>query len=132
MSQHGRGAIATVAERAEVERLRGEGVSIRRIAVEVFGDARYRGRVERILHKPAASVAGLVPLAADPVLEDVDFSELGTIALTRLLLERRLALWAASGKAPSLTELKALLEVERRLRAFESVERLNRVARELR
>ena len=33
----------------KVVRLRGEGWSVRAIAAEVFGEARYRGRVERIL-----------------------------------------------------------------------------------
>lgn len=131
MSQHGQGAVASPAQRAEVERLRGDGGSIRGIAVEVFGDARYRGRVERILAKPARSAAGSLSLPADPLLEDVDFSALGTTELTRLLVERRLAWWAASGKAPPMSELKVLLDVERRLQAFEQVERLNRLHREM-
>lgn len=130
MSQHGQGAIATPTQRAEVERLRGEGGSIRGIAVEVFGDGRYRGRVERILAKPTRSATGSLPLMADPRLEDVDFSALGTTELTRLLVQRKLASWAASGKAPPLTELKILLDLERRLQAFEQVERLKRLHRE--
>jgi hypothetical protein len=119
MSQRGQGAVATAAQRTEVERLRGEGVSIRLIAARVFGDARYRGRVERIL----ASPSGFVPLAADPILDGVDVSALGTTELTRLLVERKLALWALSGKAPPMSELKSLLDVERRLQSFEQVER---------
>lgn len=118
-------------ERAEVERLAAEGVSVRGIAAEVFGDARYRGRVERILHKPATS-ATAAPLVADPLLEGIDVTELGTVRSTRLLLERLLASWVSSGETPSATELKTLLELERRLQAFESVERLNRLHRELR
>lgn len=132
MSQYGQGAIATPAQRAEVERLRGEGGSIRGIAVEVFGDARYRGRVERILAKPARSATGALPLTADPLLEDIDFSTLGTTELTRLLVERKLVSWAASGKAPPMSELRILLDVERRLQAFEQLERSTRLHRKTR
>ena len=96
---------------------------MRRIAAQVFGDARFRGRVERILRRPAAEpvdVAG----AIDPALEGVDLTELGTTALIRLLFERRLAWLAASGKAPSFSELRCLLEVQRRLETAEAVEQL--------
>ena len=123
MSQFGRGAKATAAQRAEVERLAAEGVSVRQIAAQVFGDARFRGRVERILHRPAAEpVAVRLPL--EPALEGIDPLELGTDALIRLLFERRLAWLAASGKAPSFSELRALLEVQRRLAAAEALEQL--------
>src|SRR5713101_5426842 len=122
MSQRGRGAKATLAERAEVERLAAAGGSVRGIAAEVFGDARYRGRVERILGKPVGSATG-APLVADPLLEGVDVTELGTVPSTRFLLERLLASWVSGGKTPSASELKTLLELERRLQAFESVER---------
>jgi hypothetical protein len=44
-----RRSLATAAERLEVERLRDLGTPIRRVAELVFGDARYRGRVERIM-----------------------------------------------------------------------------------
>jgi hypothetical protein len=40
---------STPAQRAEVVRMREAGWSIRKIAAEVFGDPRFRGRVERIL-----------------------------------------------------------------------------------
>ena len=39
------------AEREGVRQLAADGLSIRRIAAVVFGDARYRGRVERILRR---------------------------------------------------------------------------------
>jgi hypothetical protein len=123
MSQFGRGAKATAAQRAEVERLAAEGVSVRQIAAQVFGDARFRGRVERILHRPAAEpVAVALPL--EPMLEGIDPLELGTTALIRLLFERRLAWLAANGKAPSFRELHSLLEVQRRLAAAEAAEQL--------
>ena len=128
MSQFGRGAKATAAQRAEVERLAAEGVSVRQIAVRGFGDARFRGRVERILHRPASEpVAVALPL--EPELEGIDPLELGTNALIRLLFERRLAWLAATGKAPSFGELRSMLEVQRRLEAAEQLERLRPAAR---
>jgi hypothetical protein len=123
MNQFGRGAKATAAQRAEVERLAAEGVSVRQIAVRVFGDARFRGRVERILHRPAGEPVA-VSLPLEPELEGIDPLELGTNALIRLLFERRLAWLAATGKAPSFSELRSMLEVQRRLDAAEALERL--------
>src|ERR671927_1916724 len=100
MSQFGRGAKATAAQRAEVERLAAEGVSVRRIAVQVFGDARFRGRVERILHRPASEPVA-VALPMEPELEGIDPLELGTNALIRLLFERRLCRWPSGGAPPT-------------------------------
>jgi hypothetical protein len=123
MGRFGRGARATAGQRAEAERLAAEGVSVRRIAAQVFGDARFRGRVERILRRPSAEPVA-VAVATDPALEGVDLAELGTTALIRLLFERRLAWLATSGKAPSLSELRSLLEVQRQLEAAEALEQL--------
>jgi hypothetical protein len=75
------------------ERLAAEGVSVRRIAAEVFGDSRFWGRVERIL-RPRAAPEPLQP--ADPALAELDLSEFDWTALLRLLFKRRLAFWAAS------------------------------------
>jgi hypothetical protein len=47
MSRFGRGAKATAAQRAEVKRLAADGMSVRKIAAAVFGDARDRGRVDQ-------------------------------------------------------------------------------------
>jgi hypothetical protein len=124
MSKFGRGAKATAAQRAEVERLAAEGVSVRRMAAQVFGDARFRGRVERILHRPAAEPVAAASLPLEPALDGIDPLELGTNALIRLLFERRLTWLAASGKAPSFSELRSLLEVQRRLAAAEALEQL--------
>jgi hypothetical protein len=123
MNQFGRGAKATAAQRAEVERLAAEGASVRQIAAQVFGDARFRGRVERILHRPASEPVA-VSLPLEPELEGIDPLELGTNALIRLLFERRLAWLAATGKAPSFSELRSMLEVQRRLDAAEALEQL--------
>jgi hypothetical protein len=62
MGQSGRSRVATEAERAEVRRLAAEQASVRQIAEQVFGDRRFRGRVERILQTPAdreEAVAGV-------------------------------------------------------------------------
>jgi hypothetical protein len=124
MSSNGRRRKATAAQRAEVERLAAEGLSIRRIAAEVFGDARLRGRVERILGAPAASSATqAVPVTTNTALEGVDVSTMSTPALVRLLARRRLEELAASGETPSLTELRSLLDLERRYISFETLER---------
>jgi hypothetical protein len=123
MSQLGRGAKATAAQRAEVERLAAEGMPVRRIVAAVFGDVRFRGRVERILRQPSEGNALPNASLTDPALEGVDVSELEGTALIRLLFERRLAWWTASGQAPSMNELRNSLDVQRRLEAAEAVER---------
>ena len=80
-------------------------MSVRRIAAAVFGDARFRGRVERILRRPPEVTPLTDPSLADPALEGIDLGELEWTALIRLLFERRLAWLAASGEAPSMNEL---------------------------
>jgi hypothetical protein len=120
MSKYGEGAKATTAERAEVVRLREDGWSIRRIAAEVFGDVRYRGRVERILHHRQDPP----PRFAEQE-ERLDLTGLlDTTALLRVLQGRRLARWGASDEAPSMNELRNLVRVERDLLAMEEHQRL--------
>ena len=123
MSQHGRGGKATAAQRAEVRRPRAAGVSVRQIAARVFGDAAYRARVERILRAPVPARAPTLPPGANPSLENVDFSALGETPSVRLLFERTLRSWAESGRVPSMSELRSMLEVQRRLEAVEFIER---------
>jgi IS30 family transposase len=43
--------VSTASERVEVERLLAEGMPIRAVAEQVFGEARFRGRVERIVER---------------------------------------------------------------------------------
>ena len=130
MSSTGRRKKATAAQRAEVTRLAAEGLSIRQIAVEMFGDKRFRGRVERILATPVtASVTSAVPMSTDAALEAVDIASMETPTLIRLLVRRRLEALAASGEEPSLTELRSLLDLERRLMAFDELERARARAR---
>lgn len=75
-------------ERSEVLLLRQEGRSIRAIAAEVFGDVRYRGRVERIL---ASGEGATASLGSEPVSLD----SLATVEAIRVLYERRLAMLIA-------------------------------------
>jgi hypothetical protein len=122
MSSTGRRKKATAAQHAEVRRLAAEGLSIRKIAGEVFGDARLRGRVERILGAPAATPT--LNGSIDTALEGVDLSNMDTLTLVRLLARRRLEELAVSGEIPSLTELRSMLDLERRFLSFESFERM--------
>jgi hypothetical protein len=108
---YGRGAKATSAQRAEVVRLSGEGWSVRGIAREVFGDPRFRGRVERILRGKR------VPSAAVPPVGELNLEELTSIEQIKLLFERRLALLMSGVVAPSMSELEKLLQVEQQLAA---------------
>lgn len=122
MGSTGRRRKATAAQQAEVKRLAAEGLSIRKIAGEVFGDARLRGRVERILSAPAATPTASGSI--DAALEGVDLSNMDTLALVRLLARRRMEELVVSGEIPSLTELRSLLDLEQRLLSFESFERM--------
>jgi hypothetical protein len=110
---------ATGREQEEVRRLREAGVSIRRIAEQVFGDRRYRGRVERILQRPVEPGPD-----AERSLEEIDLDRIDSAALLRLLFERRLRSWALSGRAPSMSELRTALDVRRQLETLESLERI--------
>jgi hypothetical protein len=109
-----------------VRRLAREGVAVREIARRVFGDVRLRGRVERIIKQDRDDgEAGSGSRVAD--VAEVEVSELSGHELVRLLLQRRLAWLAESGKAPPARELRDLLEVERRLQAVEALEQLRQL-----
>jgi hypothetical protein len=123
------------AERAEVERLANEGLSVRQIAAEVFGHARFRGRVERILRRPAVESETTHASRSELPRPDVpnELDGLGTTELLRVLFERRLARLAASEEPPSLNELRNLLDVYRQLETrerFEQTQALTRNRRE--
>jgi hypothetical protein len=126
----GRNTKSTLAQRAEVVRLAAAGVSVRAIAAEVFGEVRFRGRVERILAVPVsvpdeASAGSKSEGGVRP--EAFDFTGLSHGAAIRLLFERRLADLGESGEAPSVTEVRGLLDVLRRLEALEAVERIKAI-----
>ena len=77
-----------------MRRLAAEGLSIRKIAGEVFGDTRLRGRVERILRAPTPTQTRSGSIAAD--LKGLDLSNMDTLTLVRLLARRGLE--GAGGK----------------------------------
>ena len=107
----------------EVVRLRGEGLSVRAIAAEVFGEARYRGRVERIL----AGRGDRVVVTGEVDARGLDGLE--PVAAIRMLFERRLAVLVSGEVAPSMNEVQRLLEVSRRLDALAQLERMNELTR---
>ena len=117
-----RNRVATAAQCAEVERLSQQGASVRTVARQVFGDVRYRGRVERILR--AADPANPFETAHvdDPAGSGTPAE---TVPAVRTALSRYAARVERGELQPSLAELLKLLDLERRLRAFESLERMN-------
>ena len=117
MDNEGRPGKASAAQRSEVARLAAEGVSVRVIALRVFGDARFRGRVERILRLPSA------PEPIEPAVL-ADLSDLSPADALSLLYDRRLAYLNGLPDGPSMAELCKFAEVSRRLIGLRSYERL--------
>ncbi|MDX6413665.1 MAG: hypothetical protein QOH23_1075 [Gaiellaceae bacterium] len=122
MGDGGRNRVATAAQCAEVERLSRQGASVRAVAKQVFGDVRYRGRVERILHAAVPSNR-LEAAHVDDLAGSAPPAE--TVPAVRAALSRYSARVERGELQPSLAELLKLLDLERRLRAFESLERMN-------
>jgi hypothetical protein len=118
----GRNRVATAAQCAEVERLSQQGVSVRAVAKQVFGDVRYRGRVERILREPVPSNR-LEAAHVDDLARSGPPAE--TVPAVRAALSRYAARVERGELQPSLAELLKLLDLERRLLAFDLLERMN-------
>ncbi len=119
-------------QRQEVLRRVAAGESNRRIAAEVFGDARYRGRVERIRWAATrAARSGEPPLTpiehtlddAAPPADPAYWHEL--VAHGRRGLKERLA----RGENLSLRQLDTLLSLEVRVAKLETFERLQDMTR---
>jgi hypothetical protein len=127
----GRPAKATAAQRAEVKRLAAERTPIRAIAEQVFGDRRYRGRVERILRRPDSEAKIAPPgLATDgPEAQPRQPAPPEATATLRAAFEGQLARIAAGTFEPSPGELRTLLDIQRRLEARESFERMKALTR---
>jgi hypothetical protein len=124
MSESGRRRVATPRQCDEVRRLAADGLSLRQIAEDVFGDRRFRGRVERILQAPAApqeSRGG--PLIGDEVVS------VETVPTVRAALGRYLARIARGDVDPSVAEMVKLLDLDRRLQTLETIEQLNALTR---
>ncbi len=99
------------------------GVSVRAVAGQVFGDVRFRGRVERILACPAEAAESPEALGAREAELRV-FAGLSRAGQLRWLLERQLKALAVRDEPTSARELRTLLDVERRLLSLEQMERL--------
>jgi hypothetical protein len=104
--------------------LAAEGASQRAIAQIVFGHARYRGRVERILKAEDADASGpFVPRNAggERPLADACTPE-SDLELFRVLVSRAERALLESDHTPSLADIDRLLKIKRQLDALEAFE----------
>jgi hypothetical protein len=113
-----------------VHALAAEGRSQRQIAEEVFGDGRYRGRVERILSRlPGRDVPPELPRN-----DGEDFEALlasgGEMAIVAALVARYERSLIESDAVPSLADVERLLRIKLRLDGIATVERLKALTRE--
>lgn len=134
MPRRGRPQAATPAQVARVRSLAAQKVSERKIAEIVFGDARYRGRVERILRpRPQSSTrdSGGEDDSLVSAHRRVRSDDLETPSICELVNRHRERL-TRSGELPSLKELELFLKLERELDTQETLEHLNALTREAR
>jgi len=107
-------------------------VSERKIAEIVFGDARYRGRVERILRRQDSGPTQRLDGEHSPPKADgraqTDERELPSL---RELLNGHRRRLASATELPSLKAIELLLKLEQQLEAQETLERLNALTRQL-
>jgi hypothetical protein len=97
---------------------------VRAIATAVFGSSRYRGRVERILDRPADAAEQPEVIAARAA-ELAAFEGMSPTEQLRFLLDRSLHALAERDEPPSARTLLALVNLDRRLRSLEQLERLS-------
>src|SRR5438876_8118231 len=101
MPCRGRPRAATPAQVEQVRSLAAEAVSERKIAELVFGDARYRGRVERILRPLSSPPARELPGEPSPATEKSTAADEPGFPSIRELLNRHRRRLARSGELPS-------------------------------
>ena len=132
MSRRGRPPVATPEQVDKVRSLSAQKVSERKIAELVFGDARYRARVERILRRRGSSPTGDLPGEHSAVKPDKG-AQAGEPELpsVRELLNRHRRRLASAGELPSLKEIELLIKLERQVEAQETLERLTALTREV-
>ena len=130
MYGEGRPPLSTERERDDVRRLAKEGASIRGIAEAVFGDRRYRGRVERILRAPAPRPARKLPRREPEIDLDRLLPKDAVVPSLRELAATKREQLERAGVDVCLRELNALLKLERQLDASEELERLNAITRQ--
>jgi hypothetical protein len=132
MSHRGRRPSWTEEQRRRALELAASGESQREIAKSVFGDARYRGRVERILKaEDTASFASQEPPQAETTVAEDDTPPMSDLEVFRELVERAERELLTSASAPSLADIQRLLRVKREVRTLESIELSKRPARGL-
>jgi hypothetical protein len=130
MPRRGRPRAATPAQVKQVRSLAAEAVSERKIAELVFGDARYRGRIERLLRPRSSPPARELPGEHDLGDKGSGANEPELPSIRELLSRHRRRL-ASSGDLPSLKEIELLLKLERQVEAQEELEHLNALTREI-
>lgn len=130
MARRGRPRASTETQREQVRRLAAEGRSRRQIAEDVFGDARFRGRVERILGSTLRELPGAGQLSGDGLHFDGQLADDTDGLSLRHLVNRYRESLAARDETPSLSEIERLLRIERQLAAMEQVEQLNALTRD--
>jgi hypothetical protein len=131
MGRRGRRPRSSEDERQRVVELAAEGVSQREIAEVVFGDARFRGRVERILRASATASDGS-PLARRNGEDEANKDEVhpdSDLALFRELISRAERSMLENAAPPLLSDIERLLRIKRQLDALEAVERAKARAR---
>jgi len=109
--------------------LAAEAVSERKIAEIVFGDARYRGRVERLLRKRSSASPRELPGEHAPASDKGTAADEQELPSIRELLNRHRRRLANAGELPSLKEIDLLLKLEQQVEAQETLERLNALTR---
>lgn len=131
MPRRGRPQAATPAQVAQVRSLAAEAVSERKTAEIVFGDARYRGRVERLLRTRSSSPARELPGEHAPAGDKGKRADEQELPSIRELLNRHRRRLASAGELPSLKEIDLLLKLEREVETQETLERLNALTRDV-
>jgi hypothetical protein len=116
-------------ERERVLALAQEGASQREIAETVFGDARLRGRVERILRAhTAASNASSPPRNGGDDRPSPRARPDSDLELFHELVARAEQALLESEDAPSFGEIERLMRVKRQIDALETIEWARRLA----
>jgi hypothetical protein len=130
MNRKGRPPAWSPEERERVLELADEGATQRKIAERVFGDARYRGRVERILRErvPSGRVSGTPPRTADGEI-DLAF-EAGDMTSIRTLVARYERELLESEQTPAIADIDRLLRIKQHLERHEEFDRLRELTRE--
>ena len=123
MRARGRRPSWTDEERGRVLALAEQGTSQREVAEAVFGDVRYRGRVERILRSQRAASYGSAPSRNDGA-EDASARPRPSsdLELFRELVARAERCLLDGEQAPSLSEIERLMRVKRAINSLETIE----------